>query len=353
MRNGPLTGIRIVELVGLGPGPMASMILADLGAEVISVERPGGVPNGHLMRSRRVLAADLKDPDDLARVLNLIDGADVLIEGNRPGVTERLGLGPDICCARNPRLIYARMTGWGQTGAFAHTAGHDINYIAVTGILESIGRPGERPVPPLNLVGDYGGGSMFLVTGVLAALLERTGSGRGQVIDAAMCDGASVLAMLMWSLRGSGLWQESRGRNMLDGSRPYYDTYECADGRSMAVGCIEPQFYATMLEILGLDAADLPDRDDETRHPDLRAAIAAAFKQKTMAEWASVFGDADACVTPVLTFTEALDHPHMSTRGVFTTLDGVEQPLPAPRFSRTPCDEPTAPRAVTYADWQG
>ena len=355
MSNGPLRGLRVVELAGIGPGPLACMILADLGADVVRVERAGDDNASravdYTLRGRRIITADLKAPDDLARILDLVAEADVLVEGFRPGVTERLGLGPEDCRARNPALVYGRMTGWGQDGAFAPTAGHDINYISVTGILENIGRTGERPVPPLNLVGDYGGGSMFLVAGILAALFERSRSGEGQVVDAAMCDGASVLAQMMWSLRGAGQWSDERGKNLLDGSKPYYDTYTCADGRSMAVGCLEPQFFALAVERLGLDAAELPAQDDEARAGELREAFAAAFKSKTMAEWAEIFAGTDACVTPVLTYAEALEHQHLHERGTFTRIDGVDQPRPAPRFSRTQWSEPAAPQRVDDARW--
>ncbi|WP_432842353.1 CaiB/BaiF CoA transferase family protein [Dactylosporangium sp. CA-092794] len=353
MSNGPLAGMRVLELAGIGPGPLACMILADLGADVIRVERVGDAHGAvdHTLRSRRIVTADLKDRRDLARVIDLADRADVLVEGYRPGVTERLGIGPDVCLQRNPRLVYGRMTGWGQEGAMSSMAGHDINYISVTGILENIGRPGERPVPPLNMIGDYGGGAMFLVTGILSALFERGRSGRGQVVDAAMCDGASVLAQMMWSLRGAGQWADHRGTNLLDGSRPYYDTYECADGRFVAVGCLEPQFFAVMMQGLDLDAAALPAQYDADRADDLRAAIAGAFRSKPMAAWAEIFMGTDACVTPVLTYGEALDNQHMRDRAVFTTIDGVDQPRAAPRFSRTVTAEPTAPRRVESADW--
>ncbi|TDC88532.1 CaiB/BaiF CoA-transferase family protein [Actinomadura sp. 7K507] len=353
MAQGPLVGLRVVELGGIGPAPLACMILADLGADVVRVDRAeeNRGPVDYTHRGRRIMTADLKSPSDLERVITLVDHADVLVEGFRPGVTERLGLGPEECMARNPRLVYGRMTGWGQEGPLAATAGHDINYISVTGVLENIGRSGERPVPPLNLVGDYGGGAMFLVAGVLAALFERQGSGLGQVVDAAMCDGASVLATLMWSMRGTGAWFDERGRNLLDGSRPYYDTYLCADGRSMAVGCIEPQFFAVAARLLGLDPVELPDQHDQTRADELRAAFAAAFASKTMAEWTEIFAGTDACVTPVLTYAEALDHEHLRDRGTFTELDGVPQPRPAPRFSRTPGAEPSAPRRDDEASW--
>jgi alpha-methylacyl-CoA racemase len=333
----------VVELAGIGPGPHACMVLADLGADVVRVERhsstelvPGtaDAPDATL-RGRRITRVDLKNADDLAQVLDLIAAADVLVEGFRPGVTERLGLGPEVCLERNPALIYARMTGWGQTGPLAMTAGHDINYISLTGVLDNIGRADERPVPPLNLVGDYGGGSMFLVTGVLAALWERERSGTGQVVDGAIVDGTSVLAQLMWSLRGNGSWAVGRGGNFLDGSVPFYDTYACADGKHVAVGCLEPQFFAAMLDGLGFTPEDLPAQWDRNRWGELRAALEAAFKSRTRDEWAETFYRTDACVTPVLGFDEASDHPHLAARRTLTAVDGLIQAMPAPRFSRT------------------
>lgn len=359
--SGPLEGVRVVELAGIGPGPHACMLLADLGADVVRVERGGtgdigiDIANGATLRGRTTVTADLKAPADAAAVLDLVATADVIVEGFRPGVAERLGLGPDDCHARNPRLVYGRMTGWGQDGPLAHTAGHDINYISLTGILDNIGRDGERPVPPLNLVGDFGGGSMFLVTGILAALWERERSGRGQVIDAAMVDGAGVLAQMMWSMRGNGSWATGRGENLLDGSHPFYDTFTCADGRYVAVGAIEPQFYAQMLEILGLSAADLPGQWERPRWDELRTALTAAFKSRTRDEWADAFYGTDACVTPVLTYDEALVHPHLVDRDTFTTIGGVSQPAPAPRFSRavpsTPSESRTASLADQVRDW--
>ena len=351
--TGPLTGLRVVELAGIGPGPHACMLLADLGADVVRIERydpteiiPGraGATDATL-RGRTVVRADLKDAADLAKIQRLIGRADVLVEGFRPGVTDRLGLGPDECLARNPRLVYARMTGWGQHGPLAQTAGHDINYISLTGVLDNIGRAGDRPVPPLNLVGDFGGGSMFLVTGVLAALWERERSGHGQVIDAAMVDGASVLAQMMWSLRGSGVWSTGRGNNVLDGSSPFYDTYTCADDKCVAVGAIEPQFFAALLRGLDIDPADVPGQWERDRWDELRAALETAFKLRSRDEWAEQFFGTDACVTPVLTYDEALTHPHLAARQTYTSIDGVEQPRPAPRFSRTapPIPSPAAP----------
>ena len=353
MSIGPLAGLRVLELAGIGPAPLACMILADLGADVIRVERRGAesAPTDQTLRGRRIVSADLKDPAELKTVLELAADADVLIEGYRPGVTERLGIGPADCLGRNPGLVYGRMTGWGQAGSLASTAGHDINYISITGVLENIGRAGERPVPPLNMIGDYGGGAMFLIAGVLAALFERQTSGRGQVVDAAMCDGTAVLAQLMWSMRGTNEWSDHRGTNLLDGSRPYYDTYVCADGRCVAVGCIEPQFFACMVELLGLDPRALPDQLDHTRADELREALATAFKTKTMSQWSEIFMGTDACVTPVLTYAEALENRHFCDRSSFMRIDGVDQPRPAPRFSRTPWAEPTPARRLDGAAW--
>ncbi len=345
---GPLSGIRVVELAGIGPGPHAAMLLADLGADVIRVQRPGGGPAGgrgrdQMLRGRRTVEADLKDPAAIEQVLDLIGRADVLIEGFRPGVTERMGLGPEACQARNPRLVYGRMTGWGQDGPWAERAGHDMNYISLTGLLHAMGRAGERPPVPLNLVGDFGGGSMFLVVGVLAALLEAKTSGRGQVVDAAMVDGATLLAQMIWSWRSVGMWSDERAANMLDGGAPYYDTYTCADGGYFAVGAIEPQFWAELLDGLGLDPATLPGQHDRDSWPQLRQALADRFATRTRDEWAEVFADKDACATPILSFAEAPEHPHVAARGILTDLDGVTQPMPAPRFSRTPAGTPAPP----------
>ncbi|WP_200170966.1 CaiB/BaiF CoA transferase family protein [Tomitella cavernea] len=351
-RRGPLHGVRVVELAGIGPGPHAAMLLADLGADVVRVDRAGTSPSvDHLQRGRRAVAANLKDPADVEKVLRLVARADVLIEGFRPGVTERMGLGPDECLTRNPRLVYGRMTGWGQDGPMAERAGHDMNYISLTGVLHAIGRPGERPVPPLNLVGDFGGGSMFLVFGILAAMHEATVSGRGQVVDAAMIDGSTLLAQMMWSWRGRGMWSDERGANLLDGGAPFYDTYECADGGYFAVGAIEPQFFAQLLDGLGIDAESVPAQQDRKRWPELRAALVGAFATKTRDEWATVFEGTDACATPVLSFGEAAGDPHVAARGILTELDGVVQPMPAPRFSRTPAPAPsTPPREHTDID---
>lgn len=347
---GPLQGLRVVELAGIGPGPHAAMILGDLGADVVRVERPGkgpGIPtnpsNDYLMRNRRSVAANLKSEADRQLVLRLVAKADVLIEGFRPGVTERLGLGPEDCAKVNDRLVYARMTGWGQTGPRSQQAGHDINYISLNGVLHAVGRVNERPVPPLNLVGDFGGGSMFLLVGVLAALWERERSGKGQVVDAAMVDGSSVLATMMWAFRHMGMWSDTRGTNMLDTGAPYYDTYECADGRHVAVGAIEPQFYAELLDKLGLDAADLPSQNDITRWPELRAILTEKFASKDRDHWAKVFATSDACVTPVLSFGEVESESHNTERDTFYSENGSLFPAPAPRFSRTAPDTPRPP----------
>ena len=347
---GPLQGLRVVELAGIGPGPHAAMILGDLGADVVRVERPSKVPNpapngDYLMRSRRSVTADLKSETDRERVLGLIAKADVLIEGFRPGVTERLGLGPQDCAKVNDRLIYARMTGWGQTGPRSLQSGHDINYISLNGVLHAIGRANERPVPPLNLVGDFGGGSMFLLVGILSALYERERSGKGQVIDAAMVDGSSVLAQMMFAFRRTGLWSDVRGTNMLDTGAPYYDVYECEDGRYVSVGSIEPQFYAELIEKLELDPATLPGQNDVARWPELRAIFTETFLKHGRDRWARVFAGSDACVTPVLSFAEIESEAHNTERGGFYTESGGVFPMPAPRFSRTQPDRPTPPRA--------
>jgi alpha-methylacyl-CoA racemase len=360
---GPLVGLRVVELAGLGPAPHAAMVLADLGADVVRVDRPaGGLRLGDptlpdpVLRGRRRVVADLTCPAGRETVLRLVEQADVLVEGYRPGVAERLGVGPAECHARNPRLVYGRMTGWGQDGPLAPRAGHDINYLSLTGALHAIGRAGDRPVPPLNLVADFGGGSMLLLVGVLAALWEARSSGRGQVVDAAMVDGASVLLQMIWALYGQGRWTDERETNLLDGGAPYYDTYTCADGRYVAVGPLEPQFYAQLLVGLGLDPDTRPARDDTATWPAMRARFTEAFLQRTRDEWVSVFDGTDACVTPVLALGEVAGHPHVAARGTIVSPGGVPQAAPAPRFSRTP---PMVPRPPTdpedvesvLADW--
>lgn len=362
-QEGPLAGLKVVELAGIGPTPHAAMVLADLGAEVVRVERPsggldlgGGKPD-HLLRGRRSVAANLKTAEGRDLVLRLVAKGDVLLEGFRPGVAERLGIGPTECHEVNPRLIYGRMTGWGQDGPLAQRAGHDINYISLTGALHAIGRAGQPPVPPLNLVGDFGGGSMFLLTGVLAALWERERSGMGQVVDAAMVDGTSALMQLLWAMRGQGVWSDERGANLLDGGAPFYDTYVCQDGCYVAVGALEPEFYRALLDGLGLDPAHLPDQMDRSGWPTLRARFTQEFLTRRRDEWAEVFTDTDACVTPVLTPDEAAEHPHMAARTTLLDIDGVRQAAPAPRFSRTTPGKPSAPpdpgadTTAVLADW--
>ncbi len=341
---GPLTGFTVVEIAGIGPGPYGAMLLADLGADVIRIDRSGNVMGGDpanppgdlLARGRRSVGVDLKSPDGVATVLDLIAGADALIEGFRPGVMERLGLGPDVCLERNPKLVYARMTGWGQDGPYAPAAGHDINYIALAGALEPLGRAGEKPTPPINLVGDFGGGGMLLAFGVCAALLEAGRSGQGQVIDAAMVDGAASLMSMTWSFRAMGIWNDERGTNMLDTGAHFYDVYETADGKYVSIGSIEPQFYAELLRLTGLEGEDLPKQHDRSQWPALKERFEALFKTKTRDEWCALMEHTDVCFAPVLSMTEAPQHPHIAERGTFTEVAGVTQPAPAPRFSRTP-----------------
>ncbi|MFE9203186.1 CaiB/BaiF CoA transferase family protein [Micromonospora sp. NPDC007230] len=341
--EGPLAGVRVIELAGIGPGPFAAMMLADLGADVVRVDRTapdgfGGMPGDLLTRNRRSLAVDLKSAEGREVVLALVAGADALLEGFRPGVTERLGLGPDDCLAVNPRLVYGRMTGWGQDGPLAHTAGHDIDYLALTGALHGIGRAGERPVPPMNLLGDFGGGGMMLALGVVAALYAVRAGAPGQVVDAAIVDGVSVLATQIHALRAAGRWQDRRGVNLLDGGAPFYDTYECADGRYLAVGALEPRFYDELVRRTGFPLAgdEAPDRTDPANWPALRTAWARLFRTRTRDEWTELLAGSDACVAPVLDWTEAPEHPHLAARGVFVDHDGITQPAPAPRFSATP-----------------
>jgi alpha-methylacyl-CoA racemase len=347
--TGPLKGIRVVEIAGIGPGPHAATLLADLGADVIRVERPGGAgsPGDRstdlLTRGRPSVGMDLKRPEAVAAVLTLVEDADVLLEGMRPGATERLGLGPDDCLARNPRLVYGRMTGWGQDGPLAHTAGHDMNYISIAGALHGLGQDADRPHFPTNLLGDFGGGSTYLVIGVLAALLEARVSGRGQVVDAAIVDGTAHVSAMFASMLASGFAHERRAANLLDGGAPFYDVYETSDGRHMSVGALEPQFYAVLLE--KLDLPDAPDRNDPAQWPALKEAFTARFLEQTQAEWTKVFEGTDACVAPVLPLTEAAEHPHLQARGTYVDRDGVLQPAPAPRFSRTRATLTTGPTA--------
>jgi alpha-methylacyl-CoA racemase len=352
---GPLAGIRIIELAAIGPAPICSMMLADLGAEIVRVERASARPNepappDPLLRNRRSIALDLKNAAAVEVVLTLLERADVLIEGFRPGVLERLGLGPDVCLARNPRLVYGRMTGWGQAGPLAPAAGHDINYIALSGALHLIGTPGGKPVPPLNLVGDFGGGGMLLAFGVLAALLESRQSGRGQVVDAAMVDGSAALLAMFYGMRARGMFQDATGTNFLAGAAPYYDTYRTKDHKYVAIGALEPQFFAQLLDKLGLDwqrykRVGFPVVDPATKEwAELRSAIATAVASRTRDEWCRIMEGTDACFAPVLTMEEAARHPHNVARETFVTVNGVEQNAPAPRFSRTPSRVPEAPR---------
>lgn len=335
--TGPLRGVKVVEIAGIGPGPHACMLLADLGADVIRVERPGGDMFGAgrhdvLARGRPSVALDLKHPDAVATVLALVEGADVLVEGMRPGVAERMGIGPDACHARNPRLVYGRMTGWGQDGPWSQAAGHDMNYVAITGALHGLGQDPARPHFPTNLLGDFGGGSTYLVIGVLAALLEARTSGQGQVVDAAIVDGTAHLNAMATTFAALGLDTGRRRSGLLDGGTPYYDLYETADGEHMSVGPLEPQFYAEMVRLLELD---LPDRDDPANLPAIREALTARFKERTQAEWAGLFDGTDACVAAVVPLADAPKHPHLAARGTFVEQDGITQPAPAPRFSRT------------------
>jgi alpha-methylacyl-CoA racemase len=331
--------LRVVELAAIGPVPFAAMLLSDMGADVVRVARPGTPqlqPHDIVERGRRVVELDLKLGSGAASLLALAERAEVLLEGYRPGVMERLGLGPDIALARNPRLVYGRMTGWGQSGPLAHAAGHDIDYIALAGALHMIGERDRAPVPPLNLLGDFGGGGMYLVTGVLAAVLEARRSGRGQVVDCAMVDGVASLMSFIYAALARGEWRDERESNLLDGGAPFYGTYRCADGAYIALGALEPQFQAELIERLGLDAAAFSDRDDPASWPRLRRVLEETFARRTRAEWSEILEGSDACFAPVLNFGEAAAHPHLAARGTIASLDGVPCPAPAPRFSRTP-----------------
>lgn len=344
---GPLQGIKVIEIAGIGPGPFCAMMLSDLGAEVIRVDRRTALGTGSkfnvLNRGRKSLAVDLKNPGGVEIVLRLVEKADALIEGFRPGVTERLGFGPDVCLERNPKLVYGRMTGWGQEGPMAQAAGHDINYISLSGVLHSIGRKGERPVPPLNLIGDFGGGGMLLALGVTSALLETQKSGKGQVIDAAMIDGSAALMASVYGLRAMGIWGEDRETNMLDGGAHFYDAYECADGKWISIGSIEPQFYALLLEKCEITDPDFQKQMDRDGWPQLNAKIADIFKSKSRDEWCDLMEGTDVCFSPVLSLDEAPEHPHNKSRDTFINIDDVVQPAPAPRFSRTPTGRPAPP----------
>ena len=363
---GPLSGIRILEIAGIGPGPFAAMMLADMGAEVVRVERTQAVRDtstgSHwdvMLRGRRNVALDLKQADGADALLSLVERADALIEGFRPGVMERLGVGPEQCLARNPKLVFGRMTGWGQDGPYANSAGHDINYIALAGALAHFGRAGEPPTPPLNMVGDFGGGGMLLAYGVVCALLESQRSGRGQVVDAAMVDGSAVLMSMFWAFKNIGMFDENaRGTNLLDTGAHFYDVFECADGEWVSVGSIEPQFYALLLEKTGLSGDPaFAGQMDRSQWPGLKQKLAEVFRTKTRAQWNTIMEGTDVCYAPVLRMSEAAQHPHNVSRRTFVEIDGVTQPSPAPRYSRTSTSVPTPPahagahtRAV-LADW--
>ncbi|HMM44168.1 MAG TPA: CaiB/BaiF CoA-transferase family protein [Candidatus Macondimonas sp.] len=359
---GPLEGIKILEIAGIGPGPFCGMMLADMGAEILRVDKkniPGLSGKFDVLgRGRRSVTVDLKKSEGVEAVLRLAERADVLMEGYRPGVMERLGLGPEVCLARNPRLVYARMTGWGQYGPLAHAAGHDMNYIAISGALHAIGRAGERPVPPINLVGDFGGGGLLQAYGIVCALLERQRSGKGQVIDTAMTDGAALLMTMMYGFKAAGMWKDSPESNLLDGAAHFYDTYTCKDGRHVAIGSIEPQFYALLLEKTGLkDDPEFRNQMNQRQWPALKAKLQAVFLTRTRDEWTEIMEGTDVCFGPVLSMEEAPRHPHNVARQTFVTRDGVVQPAPAPRFSRTVPELPSEPPKAgqhndeALADW--
>lgn len=336
---GPLKGVKIVEIAGIGPGPFCAMMLADMGADIIRVDRKtSGMSLGRLdmlNRGRRSVAVNLKDPEGVELVLKLVEKADALLEGFRPGVTEKLGIGPDDCLKRNPKLVYGRMTGWGQEGPMAQAAGHDINYIALTGALHAIGNRSQKPVPPLNLVGDFGGGGMLLAYGIVCGLLEAKTSGKGQVVDAAMVDGASILMTMMYGFKAAGMWQDERGVNLLDTGAHFYDTYETSDGKWISIGSIEPQFYALLVQKAGLTDPGFNNQMDQSKWPELKDKIAEIFKAKTRDEWCEIMEGTDVCFAPVLSLEEAPNHPHIKARNTFVEIDGKMNPAPAPRFSRT------------------
>lgn len=351
--SGPLSGVKVVEIVGLGAAPFCAMMLADMGADVIRIDRPGG---GEIMRAveprfdvlargRRSIALDLKKPGAAEAVLDLVAQADILLEGFRPGVMERMGLGPDVCLARNPRLVYGRLTGWGQDGPLAHAAGHDINYIALSGVLHTIGKAGEPPAPPMNTIGDFGGGGMLLAFGVMCAMYEAGRSGRGQVVDAAMEEGSALLAAMNWGFKAAGLWRNERGDNVNDGGAHFYNAYVCADGHCITIASAEKQFYALLREKLGLDDPAFDAQHDHKKWPALKERLAAVFKSRTRAEWCALLEGTDVCFAPVLDWNDAPQHPHNRARGLFLDIAGVTQPAPAPRFSRTPLHTPAPPSA--------
>ena len=352
---GPLNGVKIVEIAGIGPGPVAAMLLADMGATVIRVDRkepsglglPRPIEYDVALRNRKSIRVDLKDPAGRSLVLDLIGKADALIEGFRPGVLERLGLGPDECLARNPALVYGRVTGWGQDGPLAQCAGHDINYISITGVLNAIGRRGQPPSIPLNVIGDYAGGSLYLALGILAGILEARSSGKGQVVDAAIVDGVASLMTVLVGLKEGGMMAGQRGTNLLDSGAPFYEVYECADGKYVSIGPIERKFYLQLLERIGVDAKDLGNQADEHDWPKAKEVLAAVFRSKTRAEWTALLEGTDACFAPVLDLDEAYEHPHLKARGTYVDVAGVMQPAPAPRFSRTKPDVPKPPAELT------
>jgi alpha-methylacyl-CoA racemase len=351
---GPLSGLKVIEMAGLGPAPFCAMLLADMGAEVLRIDRPGksdvtgaSGPHDVLARNRPTLALDLKQPEAIEALLGAVDRADALIEGFRPGVMERLGLGPEICLQRNPRLVYGRMTGWGQQGPLAKAPGHDINYIAISGALHAIGRPGEPPVVPLNYIGDFGGGGMLLAFGLVCALLQARASGRGQVVDAAMTDGAALLSAMMYGMKAAGALSNRRGENWLDGGAHFYGTYACADGKYVAIGSLEPQFYARLLQLVGVDEAEFASQHDAQSWPRLKARLAEVFRGKTRDEWCALMEGSEACFAPVLDWDEAPRHAHNVARGAFIDIEGVTQPAPAPRFSATPAAMPGPARTIS------
>ena len=359
MRQGPLTGLKIVEFAGIGPGPFCGMLLSDLGADVVRIDRKGpgrGSPTDVTGRGRRSVALDLKDPAAIEACLKLAEKADVLFEGFRPGVMERLGLGPDVALKRNPKLVYGRMTGWGQTGPLSQAAGHDMNYIAITGALHAIGTE-DKPVPPLNLVGDFGGGALYLAFGLLAGVIQARETGKGQVVDCAMSDGAASLMAMFYGMKAAGGMKDERRANLLDGGAHFYDTYQCSDGKWISVGSIEPQFYALLLEKTGIKDPEFARQMDRTAWPDLRAKLAAVIATKTRDEWTAIMGGTDVCFAPVLTLEEAPKHPHNAARQTFVEVAGVTQPAPAPRFSATPGAIQGPPPAIgahseeALADW--
>ena len=370
---GPLSGIKIIEVAGIGPGPYAAMMLADMGADVIRIDRSAAVQGGDpavppadiFNRGRRSIGIDLKSPEGVETLLQLVGEADALIEGFRPGVAERLGFGPDVCLERNPKLVFGRMTGWGQEGPYAPTAGHDINYIALAGVLAHLGRAGEKPTPPINLVGDFGGGGMLLAFGVVCALLESQRSGTGQVVDAAMVDGAASLMTMIWGFKAMGIWSDERGTNMLDTAAHFYDTYECSDGKFISIGAIEPQFYAQLLAHTPLESTytdrgeTLPHQMDKAHWPEMKDRLTEIFLTKTRDEWNEIMEGTDICFAPVLTMDEAAQHPHNVERGTFVEVAGITQPAPAPRFDRTPGEvqrPPSHPGQHTdeiLAEWLG